>query len=90
MPVVVMPKGCPSDTHEQANLIQLFPVPGLPKFRLKNQRHKEAVSFQPDDEDSSDLDLEQLLEEVGKELEQREEPQLGEDAEDFPMAFFGE
>ncbi|KAK2494948.1 hypothetical protein MC885_019435, partial [Smutsia gigantea] len=33
---------------------------------------QEAVSFHPDDEDSSDLDMEQLLEEVGKELEQRE------------------
>ncbi|KAK2489933.1 hypothetical protein MC885_020578, partial [Smutsia gigantea] len=38
---------------------------------------QEAVSFHPDDEDSSDPDLEQLLEEVGKELEQREEPWLG-------------
>ncbi|KAK2495753.1 hypothetical protein MC885_007087, partial [Smutsia gigantea] len=33
---------------------------------------QEAVSFHPDDEDSSDLNMEQLLEEVGKELEQRE------------------
>ncbi|KAK2502327.1 hypothetical protein MC885_017265 [Smutsia gigantea] len=51
---------------------------------------QEAVSFHPGDEDSSGLDLKQLLEEVGKELEQREEPRLGEDAEEVPMAFFKE
>ncbi|KAK2508204.1 hypothetical protein MC885_008630, partial [Smutsia gigantea] len=50
---------------------------------------KVAVSFHPDDEDSSHLDQEQLLEEVGKELEQREEPRLREDTEEFPMAFLG-
>ncbi|KAK2499243.1 hypothetical protein MC885_009505 [Smutsia gigantea] len=51
---------------------------------------QEAVSFHPDDEDFSDLDVEQLLKEVGKDLEQREEPRLWEDAEEFPMAFFEE
>lgn len=51
---------------------------------------QEAISFHPDDEDSSDLDLEQLLEEVGKDLEQKEEPQLRDDAEEFTMAFFEE
>ncbi|KAK2504701.1 hypothetical protein MC885_015406, partial [Smutsia gigantea] len=51
---------------------------------------QEAVSFHTGDEDSSGLDLEQLLEEVGKELEQREEPRLREDAEEVPMAFFKE
>ncbi|KAK2488397.1 hypothetical protein MC885_021360 [Smutsia gigantea] len=51
---------------------------------------QEAVSFHAGDEDSSGLDLEQLLEEVGKELEQREEPRLGEDVEEVPKAFFKE
>ncbi|KAK2502433.1 hypothetical protein MC885_001705 [Smutsia gigantea] len=79
MPVVVMPEGSPSDTNRPS----LGPGPQeLPP--------QEAVSFHPDDEDSSDLELEKLLEELGKELEQREEPRLGEDVEEFPMAFFGE
>lgn len=51
---------------------------------------KKAGSVPHDDEDSSDLDLEQLLEDAGKEPEQLEEPQRGEDAGEFTMAFFEE
>lgn len=49
---------------------------------------QEAGSFLPDDEASSDLDLEQLMEDIGKELEQSVEPQHRDDAEEF--TFFEE
>ncbi|XP_039077833.1 zinc finger CW-type PWWP domain protein 1 isoform X2 [Hyaena hyaena] len=54
------------------------------------QYPQEAGSVAPNDEASSDLDLEQLLEDVGEEPEQLEEPQCGEDAGEFPTAFFEE
>ncbi|KAG8523746.1 Zinc finger CW-type PWWP domain protein 1 [Galemys pyrenaicus] len=44
----------------------------------------------PDDEASSDLDLDQLMEEVDSEPEQREELQQRGGAEEFPTAFFEE
>uniref|UniRef100_A0A671DVL9 Zinc finger CW-type and PWWP domain containing 1 n=1 Tax=Rhinolophus ferrumequinum TaxID=59479 RepID=A0A671DVL9_RHIFE len=49
---------------------------------------QEAGSFLPDDEASSDLDLEQLMEDIGKELEQSVELQHRDDAEEF--TFFEE
>uniref|UniRef100_A0A8C3WQS6 Zinc finger CW-type and PWWP domain containing 1 n=1 Tax=Catagonus wagneri TaxID=51154 RepID=A0A8C3WQS6_9CETA len=50
----------------------------------------EAGSVPSDDEASSDLDLDQLMEDVGKEPEQREEPQHRDVAGELAMAFFGE
>ncbi|XP_025720390.1 zinc finger CW-type PWWP domain protein 1 isoform X2 [Callorhinus ursinus] len=49
-----------------------------------------AGSVPPDDDISSDLDLEQLLEDVGKEPEQLEGPQCGDDPGEFTLAFFEE
>nr|XP_058141844.1 zinc finger CW-type PWWP domain protein 1 [Dasypus novemcinctus] len=46
----------------------------------------EAGRVPPEDEGSSDLDLEQLMEGTGKEPEQREEPQ-GREEEEFPIVF---
>ncbi|KAM8950540.1 zinc finger CW-type PWWP domain protein 1 isoform 4-T6 [Lycaon pictus] len=51
---------------------------------------QEAGSVPPDDEAFSDLDLEQILEDVGKEPEQLEEPQCGDDPGEFTLAFFEE
>nr|XP_055197170.1 zinc finger CW-type PWWP domain protein 1 [Nyctereutes procyonoides] len=51
---------------------------------------QEAGSVPPDDEAFSDLDLEQILEDVGKEPEQLEEPQCGDDPREFTLAFFEE
>ncbi|XP_045629809.1 zinc finger CW-type PWWP domain protein 1 isoform X5 [Ursus americanus] len=51
---------------------------------------REAGSVPPDDEASSDLDLEQLLEDVGEEPEQLEEPRCGDAAGEFTLAFFEE
>uniref|UniRef100_A0A7N5KRX8 Zinc finger CW-type and PWWP domain containing 1 n=1 Tax=Ailuropoda melanoleuca TaxID=9646 RepID=A0A7N5KRX8_AILME len=51
---------------------------------------QEAGSMPPDDEASSDLDLEQLLEDAGEELEQLEEPRCGDAAGEFTLAFFEE
>lgn len=48
---------------------------------------QEAGSFCLDNEASSDLDLEQLMEDIGKELEQQVEPQHSDDAE---VTFFEE
>ncbi|XP_008525539.1 zinc finger CW-type PWWP domain protein 1 isoform X2 [Equus przewalskii] len=51
---------------------------------------QEAGNFLSDDEASSDLDLDQLMEDVGKEREQREELPHRDDAEELIMAFFEE
>lgn len=51
---------------------------------------QETGSVAPVDEASSDLDLEQLLEDVGEEPEQLEEPQCGDDPGEFTSAFFEE
>nr|XP_044602559.1 zinc finger CW-type PWWP domain protein 1 isoform X5 [Equus asinus] len=51
---------------------------------------QEAGNFLSDDEASSDLDLDQLMEDVGKEREQREELPHSDDAEELTMAFFEE
>uniref|UniRef100_A0ABI7WDU3 Zinc finger CW-type and PWWP domain containing 1 n=1 Tax=Felis catus TaxID=9685 RepID=A0ABI7WDU3_FELCA len=51
---------------------------------------QEAGSVLHDDEASSDLDLEQLLEDVGEEPEQLEEPQCGDDPGEFTTTFFEE
>ncbi|XP_042778919.1 zinc finger CW-type PWWP domain protein 1 isoform X2 [Panthera leo] len=51
---------------------------------------QEAGSVPRDDEASSDLDLEQLLEDVGEEPEQLEEPQCGDDPGEFTTTFFEE
>ena len=49
-----------------------------------------AGSVPSDDEASRDLDLEQLMEDVGKEPEPREEPQHRDAAGELTMAFFEE
>uniref|UniRef100_A0A8C7A797 Zinc finger CW-type and PWWP domain containing 1 n=1 Tax=Neovison vison TaxID=452646 RepID=A0A8C7A797_NEOVI len=51
---------------------------------------QEAGSVTPDGDASSDLDLEQFLEDVGTEPEQLEEPWCGDAAGDFTLAFFEE
>ncbi|XP_053411904.1 zinc finger CW-type PWWP domain protein 1 [Nycticebus coucang] len=51
---------------------------------------QESGSVPSEDETSSDLDLELLMEDVGKELEQRGPPQRRDDEEEFTMAFFEE
>ncbi|GAB5582729.1 zinc finger CW-type PWWP domain protein 1 [Prionailurus iriomotensis] len=51
---------------------------------------QEAGGVLHDDEASSDLDLEQLLEDVGEEPEQLEEPQCGDDPGEFTTTFFEE
>ncbi|XP_058566632.1 zinc finger CW-type PWWP domain protein 1 isoform X8 [Neofelis nebulosa] len=51
---------------------------------------QEAGSVPHDNEASSDLDLEQLLEDVGEEPEQLEEPQCGDDPGEFTTTFFEE
>ncbi|XP_062945306.1 zinc finger CW-type PWWP domain protein 1 isoform X5 [Cynocephalus volans] len=51
---------------------------------------QETGSAPPEDEASSELDLEQLMEDTGEELEQREEPQPRDDGEDFTMPFLEE
>ncbi|XP_012494337.1 PREDICTED: zinc finger CW-type PWWP domain protein 1 [Propithecus coquereli] len=58
--------------------------------RLQEPLTQEAASVPHEDEASSDLDLELLMEDVGKELEQRGEPQHRDDEEEFTMAFFEE
>ncbi|XP_007468922.1 PREDICTED: zinc finger CW-type PWWP domain protein 1 [Lipotes vexillifer] len=50
-------------------------------------RPQEAGSVLSDDGGSSDLDLDQLMEDVGEELEQREEPQHRDDAGELAVAF---
>ncbi|KAK2492263.1 hypothetical protein MC885_015702, partial [Smutsia gigantea] len=82
-------KMVPKDMNPQF-IVGACPVVGKEGTGPPELPPQKAVSFHPDDEDFSDLDLEQLLEEVRKELEQREEPRLGEDAEEFPIAFFKE
>ncbi|KAM7149320.1 zinc finger CW-type PWWP domain protein 1 isoform 7-T17 [Molossus nigricans] len=62
--------------------------PALGKEEPGSQELQEAGSFPPDDESSSDLDLEQLMEDVGEKPEQRVELQYRDDMEEF--TFFEE
>ncbi|KAM6155869.1 zinc finger CW-type PWWP domain protein 1 [Rhynchocyon petersi] len=55
----------------------------------QESRHQEAAGIPPEDEASSDLNLEQLLEDVGREPELVEEPQFR-DEEGFAVALFEE
>ncbi|XP_062036860.1 zinc finger CW-type PWWP domain protein 1 isoform X4 [Lepus europaeus] len=57
--------------------------------RLQEPAAREAEILPPEDEVSSDLDLEQLMEDNGKEPEEREEPQHRDSEEEF-MALFEE
>ncbi|XP_076996871.1 zinc finger CW-type PWWP domain protein 1 isoform X2 [Tamandua tetradactyla] len=50
----------------------------------------ESGSVRPEDEASSYLDLEQLMEDTGKQPEQREEPQDRDEEEESPMTLFEE
>ncbi|ELW56489.1 Zinc finger CW-type PWWP domain protein 1 [Tupaia chinensis] len=58
--------------------------------RPKEPLTQEAGSVPTEDEASSDLDLDQLMEDVGRELEQREELKHRDDEEEFAVAFFEE
>ncbi|XP_058425136.1 zinc finger CW-type PWWP domain protein 1 isoform X1 [Diceros bicornis minor] len=82
---IMVPKGQTPPAHRKA-----CPAVGKEGPGPQEPPPQEAGSFPPDDEAFSDLDLDQLMEDVGKELEQREEQQQREDAEEFPMAFFEE
>lgn len=62
--------------------------PAMGKEEPGSQELQEAESFPPDDESSSDLDLEQLMEDVGEQPEQRVELQHRDDMEEF--TFFEE
>lgn len=62
--------------------------PATGKEKPGPQELQEAGSFPPDDEASSDLDLEQLMEDVGEKPEQRVELQHRDDMEEF--TFFEE
>ncbi|KAK2117199.1 Zinc finger CW-type PWWP domain protein 1 [Saguinus oedipus] len=58
--------------------------------RCRQPLTQKAGSVSLDDETSSDLDLEQLMEDVGRELGQSGELQHSDsDGEDFPVALFG-
>ncbi|XP_038524006.1 zinc finger CW-type PWWP domain protein 1 isoform X9 [Canis lupus familiaris] len=75
------PKGLTPPAH-----LGVCPVMGTEGWKCL----QEAGSVPPDDEAFSDLDLEQILEDVGKEPEQLEEPQCGDDPGEFTLAFFEE
>lgn len=75
------PKGLTPPAH-----LAVCPVMGTEGWKCP----QEAGSVPPDDEAFSDLDLEQILEDVGKEPEQLEEPQCGDDPREFTLAFFEE
>lgn len=62
--------------------------PAMGKEEPGSQELQEAESFPPDDESSSDLDLEQLMEDVGEQPEERVELQHRDDMEEF--TFFEE
>ncbi|XP_005661955.1 zinc finger CW-type PWWP domain protein 1 isoform X2 [Sus scrofa] len=66
------------------------PVVGKEGPEPQEPRILEAGSVPSDDEASRDLDLEQLMEDVGKEPEPREEPQRRDAAGELAMAFFEE
>ena len=74
----MQPKGLPPPAHLGA-----CPVVGKEGSRCS----QEAGSVPHDNEASSDLDLEQLLEDVGEEPEQLEEPQCGDDPGEFTTTF---
>ncbi|VFV18726.1 zinc finger cw-type pwwp domain [Lynx pardinus] len=75
------PKGLPPPAHLGA-----CPMVGKEGSKCP----QEAGSVLHDDEASSDLDLEQLLEDVGEDPEQLEEPQCGDDPGEFTTTFFEE
>nr|XP_025875279.1 zinc finger CW-type PWWP domain protein 1 isoform X3 [Vulpes vulpes] len=75
------PKGLTPPAH-----LGVCPVMGTEGWKCL----QEAGSVPPDDEAFSDLDLEQILEDVGKKPEQLEEPQCGDDPGEFTLAFFEE
>ncbi|XP_041604236.1 zinc finger CW-type PWWP domain protein 1 isoform X6 [Vulpes lagopus] len=75
------PKGLTPPAH-----LGVCPVTGTEGWKCR----QEAGSVPPDDEAFGDLDLEQILEDVGKEPEQLEEPQCGDDPGEFTLAFFEE
>ncbi|XP_075851452.1 zinc finger CW-type PWWP domain protein 1 isoform X4 [Microcebus murinus] len=58
--------------------------------RFQESLTQEVGSVPHEDEASSDLDLELLMEDIGKEREQRGEPQHRDDEEEFTVAFFEE
>ncbi|XP_054445282.1 zinc finger CW-type PWWP domain protein 1 [Pteronotus mesoamericanus] len=79
--VRMVPKGLTLPTHHRA-------WPAMGKEGPGPQELQEAGSFLPDDETSSDLDLEQLMEDVGKKPEPRVELRHRADTEEF--TFFEE
>ncbi|KAM4812879.1 zinc finger CW-type PWWP domain protein 1 isoform X3 [Urocitellus parryii] len=83
--VRMMPKGLTPPAHHVA-----CPLEGKEGPRPQEPLTKEAESIPTGDEASSDLDLEQLMEDIGGEAKEQGEPQHGEDAEGFPAAFFEE
>ncbi|XP_015346198.2 zinc finger CW-type PWWP domain protein 1 isoform X2 [Marmota marmota marmota] len=83
--VRMMPKGLTPPAHHVA-----CPLEGKEGPRPQEPLTKEAESIPTEDEASSDLDLEQLMEDIGGESKEQGEPQHGEDAEGFPAAFFEE
>ncbi|XP_057604542.1 zinc finger CW-type PWWP domain protein 1 isoform X2 [Hippopotamus amphibius kiboko] len=66
---------------------RVCPVGGKEGPGPQELRPQEAGSVPSDDGDASDLDLDQLMEDVGEELEQREEPQHRYDAGELAVAF---
>ncbi|XP_069920527.1 zinc finger CW-type PWWP domain protein 1 isoform X15 [Oryctolagus cuniculus] len=81
--VRTVPKGLTPQVQRRA-------CPSLGKRpRLQEPAAQEAEILPPEDEVSSDLDLEQLMEDTGKEPEEREEPQHRDSEEEF-MALFEE
>ena len=77
----MVPKGPILTSHPGA-------CPAVGKEEPGPQELQEAGSFPSDDETSSGLDLEQLMEDVGKNPEQRVELQHRDDTEEF--TFFEE
>ncbi|XP_036266448.1 zinc finger CW-type PWWP domain protein 1 isoform X1 [Pipistrellus kuhlii] len=74
--VIIVPEGLILPAHHKA-------CPAVGKEEPGLQELQEAGLFPPDDEASSDLDLEQLMEDVGEKPEQGVELQHGDDMEDF-------
>ncbi|KAM5328387.1 zinc finger CW-type PWWP domain protein 1 isoform 1-T1 [Glossophaga mutica] len=79
--VRMVPKGLILPAHHGA-------CPSVGKEEPGSQELQEAGSFPSDDETSSGLDFEQLMEDVGKNAEERVELQRRDDTEEF--AFFEE
>lgn len=77
----MVPEGLILPTHHKA-------CPATEKEDPGSQELQEAGSFPPDDEASSDLDLEQLMEDVEEKPELRVELQHRDDMEEF--TFFEE